>query len=231
MKFSIIIPTYNEEKYIDKCLSSITFQNFRDYEIIIADCGSDDKTIDICKKYTKNIFISKYKSVALQRNLGADKSNGEYLIFLDADTQIFEDYFKVISFYLNKYDAISFSLKFNVNECKFLALENLINLYFGMKNYLSKYVSLIGYNIIIRKTLFFNIGGFNNVLLEDIDISTRIPKKNSRYITTHSVITSPRKYKKNGIIRTLRYFWELILYNNFPQYGKYFKYTKYINVR
>lgn len=231
MKYSIVIPTYNEAKYIDKCLSSIVFQDFPDYEIIIVDCGSSDNTVDICRRYTKNVHVSKYKSIALQRNLGASKANGEYLVFLDADTQIFKDYFKVLSFYLNKYDAVSFSLKFNLDNYKFLLLENLINLYFGVKNYLSNNVSLIGYNIVIDRDLFFKVGGFNDVLLEDINLSARIPKKNARYITTHSVITSPRKYQKNGIIRTLRYFWELYLYKDFPEYIKYFRYTKYVDIR
>ncbi len=83
MKLSIIIPTLNEEKYLPILLGSIKNQDFLDYEIIVADAGSKDKTIDIAKKYGCKIVEGGL--LPFGRNRGADVAKGEVLLFLDAD--------------------------------------------------------------------------------------------------------------------------------------------------
>ena len=82
---SIIIPAYNEEKYINKCLYGIANQEFSDYELILVDNGSEDNTIPIASAYTKNILQDKTSNIAGLRNLGASKARGRILAFLDAD--------------------------------------------------------------------------------------------------------------------------------------------------
>lgn len=86
-KFSIIIPAYNCEKYIDICIKSILTQNFKDYEIIVVDDCSNDKTYDLLKKYEniKVIRHDKNKKAGGARNTGLKVANGEYIMFLDAD--------------------------------------------------------------------------------------------------------------------------------------------------
>lgn len=91
MLFSIIIPAYNCEKYVDKTIESIVQQNVNvDYEIIIIDDGSTDHTFDICYIYAKKYsFISVYnqtnQGVSVARNEGIKKAKGQYIMFLDAD--------------------------------------------------------------------------------------------------------------------------------------------------
>ena len=89
--FSIIIPVYNSQKYFSKCLKSVISQNFNNYEIIIIDDASKDKSKKIYKSYSKNsskIKIIKNKKnlgVSISRNKGIKKSSGKYIIFLDSD--------------------------------------------------------------------------------------------------------------------------------------------------
>lgn len=81
---SIIIPTLNEEKYLPLLLNSIKAQNFNDYEIIVSDAGSKDRTIEIAKSY--GCKVVKGGLPAKGRNQGAQAAAGELLLFLDSDT-------------------------------------------------------------------------------------------------------------------------------------------------
>jgi glycosyltransferase involved in cell wall biosynthesis len=90
---SVIITTRNEERNIKNCLESITQQSYKSIEILVVDNGSTDKTKEIAQKYTKNVLnIGPERSA--QRNFGAKKSKGEYLLFLDADMILTEQVIK-----------------------------------------------------------------------------------------------------------------------------------------
>ena len=81
---SIIITTKNEEKHIENLLRSITSQTYKNIEIILVDNYSTDRTREIAKKYTNKIYL-KGPERSAQRNYGAQKAKGKYLLFLDAD--------------------------------------------------------------------------------------------------------------------------------------------------
>lgn len=87
---SIIIPIYNLEKYLAKCLNSVTNQTYRNLEIILLDDGSDDKSLSICKEFELKdkrikIFSHRNRGVSYTRNRGIEVANGEYLMFVDGD--------------------------------------------------------------------------------------------------------------------------------------------------
>lgn len=88
---SIIIPAYNEEKVIERLLKSINEQTYKKWEIIVVDDGSTDGTIEIAKKYTKKVFRRSHAERSIQRNFGAGKSIGSFLLFLDADMKLSPD--------------------------------------------------------------------------------------------------------------------------------------------
>lgn len=93
IKISVIIPIYNKEKYIKKCLISIINQTFKNIEIILIDDGSTDKSYEEIKIYiNRNIIYKKIKNsgVSIARNEGIKLSKGKYLIFIDADDFIDE---------------------------------------------------------------------------------------------------------------------------------------------
>lgn len=90
MKYSVIIPVYNVEKYIDRCLKSIISQNYDDLEIIVVDNGSTDSSGSICDTYAnENSNISVYHienhGVGSARNFGLSKARGEFIYFVDSD--------------------------------------------------------------------------------------------------------------------------------------------------
>src|SRR3989338_341684 len=89
---SIIIPTLNEEKYLAKLLDSIKNQGFKDYEIIVADNNSKDKTRQTAKKYGCRVVDGGKPPIA--RNNGAKAAKGNLLFFIDADCIIGNDFFK-----------------------------------------------------------------------------------------------------------------------------------------
>ena len=85
---SVVITTKNEEKNIENCLISIQEQTYQNIEIVVVDNSSSDKTKELSLKYTKN-FYNKGPERSAQRNFGMiDKSNGEYVMFVDADMML-----------------------------------------------------------------------------------------------------------------------------------------------
>lgn len=103
MKFSIIVPVYNVEEYISKCLESIKVQTFKDFEVIIVNDGSTDKSQEIIDKYVKEnpdtfkSFIKENSGPSDTRNYGVKQSIGEYIIFIDSDDYIDNNYLEVIN--------------------------------------------------------------------------------------------------------------------------------------
>lgn len=90
MKLSIIIPVYNIENYISRCLDSILIQDFVDYEIIIINDGSIDNSLSICNDYALKdkrvkVFSQKNSGVSIARNRGIEEANGDWICFIDGD--------------------------------------------------------------------------------------------------------------------------------------------------
>ena len=116
-KYSIIIPVYNSEKTINKCLSSILCQDTRLFEVIIVNDGSTDDSVKLCQSYKNkynNIRIINQinKGPSAARNNAILEALGEYIIFVDSDDYISEDFFKNIDKYV--VDDLDI-LKYNVN--------------------------------------------------------------------------------------------------------------------
>lgn len=87
---SVIVPMYNSEKYIDRCIESLIMQTYTDIEIVLVDDGSKDNTFTVCRKYTETddrvkYFFQENKGVSGARNTGILKSTGEYIMFVDSD--------------------------------------------------------------------------------------------------------------------------------------------------
>lgn len=106
MKYSIIIPVYNASKTLNRCVKSILNQSFSDYEIILVNDGSKDNSLKICddfsKKYENIKSINKPNGGASSaRNKGLDNAVGDYILFVDSDDYVNENYFSEFE----KYDA------------------------------------------------------------------------------------------------------------------------------
>jgi len=90
MKFSVIVPVYNVEKYLHECVDSVLNQTYPEYEIILVDDGSTDNSKSICDHYSQldqriRVFHTSNSGVSTARNIGIQKAIGEYVLFLDSD--------------------------------------------------------------------------------------------------------------------------------------------------
>lgn len=102
MEFSIIIPVYNSERYLDRCIQSIIQQTYSNWELILVDDGSVDGSWSIIKKYQeRDSRIKGYRQTnsgpGLARNVGIDKATGDYVVFVDSDDYIDKDYLELIN--------------------------------------------------------------------------------------------------------------------------------------
>ncbi len=98
---SVIIPIYNVEKYLDDCLESIINQTYKDLEIILINDGSTDRSLDIAETYVNKdkrvkLINQKGQGVAMARNNGLDKMDGQYIMFLDSDDKISKDAIEIL---------------------------------------------------------------------------------------------------------------------------------------
>lgn len=207
-KVSIIIPTYLEEKYIGKTLKSIKKQNYKNYEIIVVDSNSKDKTIKIAKKYADKIIILKERGIAKARNCGANESSGEILLFLDADVVLNKNFIKnmVEKFKDKKIVGVCGYIKTHgslINRFIFALCSEIV--WFLLK---LKLPSFYGICMGWRRDVFKSVGGFdeNLVTAEDIDFTKKAKRKGSCVLMRESkVITSPRRIIGMGLMRTLKF--------------------------
>lgn len=99
-KISIIVPVYNVEQYLPRCIDSILYQSFADFELLLIDDGSKDKSGAICDEYAAKdsrirVFHKKNGGVSSARNVGLDNARGEWLAFIDGDDEITKGYFNI----------------------------------------------------------------------------------------------------------------------------------------
>ena len=121
--FSIIIPAYNAEKYIELCLDSISKQSFNDYELIIINDGSTDHTFNICNRFALNkkqihLINKENAGVSVARNVGLQQAEGEYVLFVDADDILYPNALSTLYEHLQggKLDYLRFETLYYVME-------------------------------------------------------------------------------------------------------------------
>lgn len=197
---SIIVPVYNVEKYIDKCIDSILGQTFNNFEVILIDDGSTDSSSIKCDEYTRRdsrikVIHKKNEGLSVARNLGIKNAKGRYITFIDSDDYIGEEYIKILYDYItiNKADIAMCSFKrfksnnevidyyiddkisiLNSKEC----LENLYN-----REWLN-YVTVWGN--LYKKELFNNIKFPEGKINEDLFIIHKLYLEAKKIIYNNS---------------------------------------------
>ncbi len=208
--FSIVIPTLNEEKYLPKLLSDLYRQKEKDFEIIVTDSFSKDQTKKSIDLYRNNLtldfILTRQKNVSAQRNYGAKKAQGDFLIFLDADARINASFLEKIKKYINKKKGLLFLpyLMPDREYKQYKPLFDLGNILVELSQSLPKRFSLGG-SIIIERNFFNLIGGFNDELYlsEDHELIQRAGSwgVTLKFIKETRVYFSLRRMKKEGQIK------------------------------
>ncbi len=205
---SIIIPTLNEEKYLPNILESIKTQNFKDYEIIVADAGSKDKTLEIAQQYNCRVIPGGLPSKG--RNEGAKVARGDLLFFIDADCVLPPNFFEksLAEFSEKKLDFASFGLlPIDGTKIHKFAFNTFYNWYIYA---LEKVLPHAAMGILAKRDLFLKLNGYDETikLAEDHDLGRRANKIASYGIIKGVKISvSERRFKKDGWIKTIvKYF-------------------------
>jgi len=166
-------------------------------EIIIVDCGSEDKTIDIATIYGAKVFISKERNRGLQFNIGARNSKGDWLMFLHADTRLTNDWFTKIKSTLKKDKNYIYHFKFKINNKKIIyrVLEILVNC--RSKYFKQPYGDQV---LIIHRSVYLKNNGFRNIpLMEDVDFLRRLNNKKDLKQLNLPIFISSRKWERTNI--------------------------------
>ena len=109
MRFSIIIPAYNAEAYLQRCLDSIFSQEFTDYEVIVIDDGSIDGTATLLEGYPQvKVIHQENQGMATARNRGLDAAQGDYILFVDSDDELMPHALSNLAPQINGEDIIGF---------------------------------------------------------------------------------------------------------------------------
>jgi len=214
---SIIVPTLNEEKQIEKLIKYL--QQDPSFplvaEIIVVDGNSEDQTRELATKAGVIVLNSDYRSRGIQMNLGAERATSQILYFLHADSYPPNGFAqKIWQATRDHYSSGCFRLRFDWNHWFLNA-----NSWFTRFN--SNLFRFGDQSLFVDKEAFMKVGGYNEELriFEDQEIVKILSRNEPFVVLSEYVISSARKYRKNGPIRLqLVYYWIYWLYLlGFPQ--------------
>ena len=122
---SVIVPVYNVETYLEECLDSIQNQTYTDFEVLLVNDGSTDRSKAICERYCKenrrfHLLNQENQGLSAARNTGVAASRGEFIVFVDSDDMILANYLETLIHYMRE-DVDIVESQFTVSNEEFLA--------------------------------------------------------------------------------------------------------------
>lgn len=195
---SIIVPIYNMEKYLDKCINSIINQTYKNIEIILVDDGSTDKSSKIINKYKKldkriKAYYKKNGGLSDARNYGIDKATGEYIGFIDSDDYIEKNMYETLYNNIIKYNADISVVGFNVvyessdiNRVKYQEVTDKLEIYnrkeaFDLLFDANKFGNF-AWNKLYKKELFKNIKYPLGKKMEDLGTTYKLVEISNKIV-------------------------------------------------
>ncbi len=216
MKYSVLIPTLNEENYIGTLLQSLVDQKFRDFEVIVIDADSEDKTKDVVEKFKDKLdlqfVVSPKRGTSFQRNYAAKMAKADHLIFFDADVAPDPNFIEKVDAYIerNKVDVLS-SWNIPISDNLVDDLIYWINNQFYLEAVKNKHPAAIGTFIYVKKDSFNAVGGFKEhvKLAEDYDLVRRMHAEGYKFalLKDPKIKFSVRRLEKEG---RMQFIWKQI---------------------
>lgn len=203
---SIVIPTLNEEKYIGRLLESLKNQTFKDFEVIVVDGNSEDRTKEIVKKYKfAKLINTQIRNVSHQRNLGVENSYFSRILFLDADGHLEPDFLE---------NALREIMQKNLKVTGCYLYPDSSELYYNMAYVLFRQwvkfqnmtptLAVNGSCMFTTKKIHKKINGFNPEITfaEDYDYARRASKHcKVQLLKNTKLYTSVRRFEKEGKLK------------------------------
>lgn len=197
---SVIIPTLNEEVYLPRLLECLKKQTFQEFEIIVSDASSKDKTRDIAESY--GAIVVDGGKPAVGRNNGAKAAKGDILVFIDADVEFDENFLgdAILDFNNKKLDLAIPYFKEVHDSRKIRLFLKQSNLNKKIMQH-TRFPDGTGQLSIIRKSAFEKLGGYKEIdIAEDTDLYWRAARKKYRVGTVSAKFySSTRRLEKKGI--------------------------------
>ncbi len=229
---SIIIPVLNEEKWLESTLKSIEKQTYKNYEIIVVDNGSTDKSSAIAKKYTDKVFFEKRKGPLFAMDAGFRLAKGEIITVCDADTLYPKNWLMKMVKKLEKvnivavYGPMAFREDGKIRRCLIAWGYIFFN---GLSNIFG--VSLCGAaNFGMKREAYYQVGGYilnSSVASQDFILAKKLRKIGKvRFIPSMICYTSNRRYIRinfmHGIKEALKLWLDVALNRNKITYDDYY---------
>lgn len=215
-QFSVVIPTLNEEKFLPHLLVSLTEQTRKDFEVIVVDGSSKDRTVAITKTFTKKlprlkVLISKKASLPLQRNLGAKEAVGEWLVFVDADSVLMPYFMDRILRFIDREHPSVFTTWFQpdsniVKDAIYTLFGNLV----VEGSLLFKRPFPPGPLAFIRRDIFERAGGYDeeHQYHEDVDLGLRLQRQGIPFSILREAlyVWSLRRFRREGTLKVMQQY-------------------------
>lgn len=227
MKMSVVIPAYNEEKYIGDCLQSLVdIAGDELYEIIVVDNNSTDKTAAIAKSFGGiTVVKEKRKGTSFARQKGFEVAQGDLIAFIDADTLVTKKWIEKVKneFFSNK-DLVCLSSPYNVYDISFLkraAVWSYWNILAYPVYVLFLRYMVLGADFVVRRKALEKIGGFDEKFIfygDDTDIARRLHQVGKvKFIRKALVHSSGRRLNKEGMVKSgskyaANFLWDVLFH-------------------
>jgi glycosyltransferase involved in cell wall biosynthesis len=232
---SVVIPAYNEEKYLPLCLESVRKQDYTgSYELIVVDNASTDNTAKIARDADATVVYEGKRSPACARQKGAEAAKGEIIAFIDADTEAPTCWLStIVSRFIREPEIVLLSGPYAFADAGQVAKVTSyfgnfigINLDYLFRLVLSKGGAVWGSNFAVRRSALFDVGGFDTSIKfygEEYELSLRLRKVGKAGIIPWLfVLTSARRVKSLGVVTqywnwAVDYFSVLFWYKPIPE--------------
>jgi rSAM/selenodomain-associated transferase 2 len=203
---SIIIPTLNEAENLRRLLPRVV-ATYPQAQIILVDGGSSDDTREVVSRFPRVRFLTSAPGRAKQMNAGAQAAQGEVLLFLHADTFLPPGTQAAIRDALADPGVVGgrFDVRFDRERPIFRIIAALMNLRSRLSG-----ISTGDQALFVRRRTFEGLGGYPDIpLMEDVELTRRLKRQGRLASLRAQVITSARKWEREGVLRTILLMWIL----------------------
>lgn len=223
MKISIIIPAYNEEQYLSKTLENVLAQDYNDFEVIVVDNASTDRTAEIARSFPKvKVFFEGNKGTMWACERGRKEATGEIIVRMDADCLPEKDWLAKGAAHFSDQKVVAVTGPYDYYDASFffryssLLFQKYIFFFTSsLTQFLKRGAVMVGGNSFMRAESIAAAGGFDTKFIfygDDTDTAKRLTRFGKVVFDRNIVMpTSARRFKREGLIRTqLKYFFNFL---------------------